>query len=64
VANVGSSFSQVLLKREKKGTRLERPRTVASKKIEVRKLFTKGFSKSDIARRLSISRASVRRLLD
>jgi DNA invertase Pin-like site-specific DNA recombinase len=47
----------------KKGTPLGRPRTVANKKIEACKLFTKGLSKSDIARRLSISRTSVRRLL-
>ena len=48
----------------KKGTRLGRPRTDSGKGVEARELFTEGLSKSEIARRLSISRASVRRLLD
>jgi DNA invertase Pin-like site-specific DNA recombinase len=48
----------------KKGIRLGRPRTLSGKEVEARDLFTEGFSKSEIARRLSISRASVRRLLE
>ncbi len=47
----------------KQGTRLGRPRTASGKETEARQLFTDGFSKAEIARRLSISRASVRRLL-
>lgn len=47
----------------KKGTRLGRPRTAAHKEVEARELSSEGFSKSEIARRLSISRTSVRRLL-
>jgi DNA invertase Pin-like site-specific DNA recombinase len=47
----------------KKGTRLGRPRTASGKETKARKLFTEGLSKSEIARQLSISRASVRRLL-
>lgn len=48
----------------KKGTRLGRPRIASRKEVEAHELFTKGLSKSEIARRLSISRASVRRLLE
>ena len=40
-----------------------RPRTASGKETKARKLFTEGLSKSEIARQLSISRASVRRLL-
>ena len=47
----------------KKGTPLGRPRTVASKKAEVHRLFAGGLPKAEIARRLSIARTSVRRLL-
>jgi len=47
----------------KKGTRLGRPRTASIKEVEARNLYTNGLSQSEIARRLSISRASVRRLL-
>ena len=48
----------------KKGTRLGRPRTASGKGIETQKLFTEGISKSEIARWLSMSRTSVRRLLE
>jgi DNA invertase Pin-like site-specific DNA recombinase len=47
----------------KNGTRLGRPNTAAQKVAAVRKLFAEGFSKAEIARRLSIARTSVRRLL-
>jgi DNA invertase Pin-like site-specific DNA recombinase len=47
----------------KKGTRLGRPRIALGKGIEARALFAEDLSKSEVARRLSISRASVRRLL-
>jgi DNA invertase Pin-like site-specific DNA recombinase len=47
----------------KKGKRLGRPRTASRKEVAVRELFAGGVSKSEISRRLSISRASVRRLL-
>jgi putative DNA-invertase from lambdoid prophage Rac len=45
------------------GTRLGRPATAATKAAEVRKLFRKGISKSEISRRLDIGRTSVRRIL-
>lgn len=47
----------------KRGTHLGRPRTASVKQEAVCQLFTEGASKSEIARRLSISRASVRRVL-
>ncbi|MBA3440975.1 MAG: recombinase family protein [Pyrinomonadaceae bacterium] len=40
-----------------------RPRSAALKEKEVRKLFAKGHSQAEIARRLQIGRTSVRRLL-
>jgi putative DNA-invertase from lambdoid prophage Rac len=46
------------------GKRLGRPVTAALKSDQVRKLRRTGLSKSEIARRLSISRTSVRRILD
>ena len=46
------------------GMRLGRPPTVAQSATAVRKLFRQGISKSEIARRLEISRTSVRRLLE
>jgi putative DNA-invertase from lambdoid prophage Rac len=45
------------------GKRLGRPPSVVHKTIETRKLYRQGISKSKIARRLQISRTSVRRLL-
>jgi DNA invertase Pin-like site-specific DNA recombinase len=45
------------------GKRLGRPLTAARKRPQVRKLFAKGLSKAEIARRLAIGRTSVRRLL-
>jgi putative DNA-invertase from lambdoid prophage Rac len=45
------------------GKRLGRPPSVAQKLTEAQKLFRQGVSKSEIARRLNISRTSVRRLL-
>lgn len=48
----------------KRGTRLGRPRTTSGKQDDARQLFAEGVSKSEIARRLSISRASVRRVLE
>ena len=46
------------------GKRLGRPPSVVHKAIETRKLYRQGSSKSEIARRLQISRTSVRRLLN
>src|SRR5277367_1446850 len=46
-----------------RGKRLGRPPSVAHKAVEARKLHRQGSSKSEIARRLQISRTSVRRLL-
>jgi putative DNA-invertase from lambdoid prophage Rac len=46
------------------GKRLGRPPSVVHKTIETRKLYRQGSSKSEIARRLQISRTSVRRLLN
>jgi len=40
-----------------------RPQSAALKKKQIKALFAKGLSKSEISRRLGISRASVRRLL-
>jgi DNA invertase Pin-like site-specific DNA recombinase len=45
------------------GQRLGRPATAARKAAEVRKLFRRGISKSEIARQLDIGRTSVRRIL-
>jgi DNA invertase Pin-like site-specific DNA recombinase len=45
------------------GKRLGRPATAAIKTAEVHKLFHRGFSKSEISRRLAIGRTSVRRIL-
>lgn len=45
------------------GKRLGRPPSVVQKHAEARKLHWQGSSKSEIARRLQISRTSVRRLL-
>lgn len=47
----------------KNGIHLGRLRTSPGKGAEAREFFSEGLSKSEIARRLSISRASVRRLL-
>src|ERR1700740_2350775 len=52
-----------LLHARREGKRLGRPPSVIHKAAEARKLFGTGFSKSEIARRLVISRSSVRRLL-
>ena len=46
-----------------KGQRLGRPATAALHGAEIRKLHRAGVSKSEIARRLPISRTSVRRIL-
>jgi DNA invertase Pin-like site-specific DNA recombinase len=45
------------------GKRLGRPLTAALRADQVRKLFSRGTSKSEIARRLNIGRTSVRRVL-
>lgn len=45
------------------GKRLGRPETVARYAAEIRKLHHSGVSKSEIARRLQVSRTSVRRIL-
>src|ERR1041384_1965937 len=45
------------------GKRLGRPATAAIHAVEIRKLHRAGTSKSEIARRLSIGRTSVRRIL-
>src|SRR6266567_9640990 len=45
------------------GKRLGRPPSVVHKAVKARKLYRQGISKSAIARRLQISRTSVRRLL-
>jgi putative DNA-invertase from lambdoid prophage Rac len=45
------------------GKRLGRPATAARKQPQVLKLFAKGISKAEIARRLAIGRTSVRRVL-
>jgi DNA invertase Pin-like site-specific DNA recombinase len=47
----------------KNGKRLGRPQTAALQSGPVRKLFRAGVSKAEIARRLSIGRTSVRRIL-
>jgi DNA invertase Pin-like site-specific DNA recombinase len=40
-----------------------RPKTVAQKTDKIKKMFLKGLSKAEIAKRLNIGRTSVRRLL-
>ena len=45
------------------GKRLGRPASAAAHATEIRKLYRAGLSKSEIARRLPISRTSVRRIL-
>jgi putative DNA-invertase from lambdoid prophage Rac len=45
------------------GQRLGRPATAAVKSVQIRKLHRAGVSKAEIARRLSIGRTSVRRIL-
>jgi putative DNA-invertase from lambdoid prophage Rac len=45
------------------GQRLGRPKTAAFHADQVRKLYSTGISKSEIARRLQIGRTSVRRIL-
>ena len=45
------------------GKRLGRPATAALRAVEIRKLYRVGVSKSEIARRLTIGRTSVRRIL-
>jgi len=52
-----------LLHARHQGKRLGRPPSVTHKAAEARNLFARGLSKSEIARRLNISRSSVRRLL-
>jgi putative DNA-invertase from lambdoid prophage Rac len=47
----------------RQGKRLGRPPTVTHHRAEVQKLLSEGLPKSEIARRLEISRTSVRRLL-
>ncbi|MCP3966535.1 MAG: recombinase family protein [Lentisphaerae bacterium] len=49
---------------KKKGVRLGRPPVAMAKANQVKKLFKKNFSKSEIARRLGIDRRSVRRILE
>jgi putative DNA-invertase from lambdoid prophage Rac len=46
-----------------KGKRFGRPLTAAKKAGQIRKLYRAGVSKAEIARRLQIGRASVRRIL-
>jgi DNA invertase Pin-like site-specific DNA recombinase len=46
-----------------KGKRFGRPLTAAKKAGQIRKLYRAGVSKAEIARRLSIGRTSVRRIL-
>jgi putative DNA-invertase from lambdoid prophage Rac len=47
-----------------KGKRHGRPPTATKQAVEVKRLFKKGLSKSEIARRLKIGRTSVIRILD
>ncbi len=47
----------------REGHRLGRPRSASLRADDVRRLTSKGLSKSEIARRLSIGRTSVRRIL-
>jgi DNA invertase Pin-like site-specific DNA recombinase len=46
-----------------KGKRFGRPLTAGKKAVPIRKLYSEGISKAEIARRLHISRTSVRRIL-
>jgi putative DNA-invertase from lambdoid prophage Rac len=53
-----------LAQAREQGRTLGRPRSAAHKQAQVRELFESGISQSEIARRLSIGRTSVRRLLE
>ena len=53
-----------IIEARSKGKAHGRPRTASNKKEEVRKLFSKGMSKSEISRQLKIGRTSVIRLLN
>jgi DNA invertase Pin-like site-specific DNA recombinase len=48
----------------REGRHLGRPRSASLKAKEVKKLFAQGVAKAEIARRLSIGRTSVRRILN
>lgn len=52
-----------LIEARRKGTRLGRPLTAAKKAAQIRRFHRAGISKAEIARRLEISRTSVRRIL-
>ena len=52
-----------LLHAHREGKRLGRLPSIIHKAAEARNLFARGLSKSEIARRLAISRSAVRRLL-
>jgi putative DNA-invertase from lambdoid prophage Rac len=45
------------------GKRLRRPLSAGLKETEIRKLYSTGVAKAEIARRLGIGRTSVRRIL-
>ncbi len=47
----------------KEGRKHGRPKSAGLKEKEVKRLFARGVSKAEIARRLQISRTSVKRLL-
>ncbi len=53
-----------IIEARSKGKAHGRPKTASNKKEEIRRLFSKGLSKSEIARRLKIGRTSVIRLLN
>jgi putative DNA-invertase from lambdoid prophage Rac len=54
----------VIAQAREKGKPHGRPQTAANQSKEVKQLFKKGFSKSEIARRLKIGETSVIRILD
>jgi DNA invertase Pin-like site-specific DNA recombinase len=60
---LGERVRAGLAEARQNGTRLGRPQTAALHAVDVRKLFRAGVSKAEIARRLQIGRASVRRIL-
>ncbi len=53
-----------IIEARSKGKAHGRPKTASNKKDEIKKLFSQGMSKSEIARKLKIGRTSVIRLLN
>jgi DNA invertase Pin-like site-specific DNA recombinase len=53
-----------IVQARKEGRPHSRPRTITGRAAEVKSLFQRGISKREIAKRLGISRTSIRRFLN